>query len=394
MNESVRKALKAQTEARAELNALPEDASEEVRQKAIKKLEEADQALLAAIEEPAPEPPEELRHRIELRRYLGAYAEGRGLDGAEAELNQELQLNTDTMVPLAALDPGEREEDRADANPPAAVDAAHIQNAIVRRVFADTMVGFLGVPSPAVGAGVSVYPVLGSAAAAKMKAANADTDAAAYTLATETIKPTRGSARFLLNMEVQATMSGSLEGALRDDLRMQIGILRDTQVLTGDGAGANISGITKLLDQPAAVSAAATAEDYRQLVIGSLDNQYFRRESDVRVLLRLNSYKAGRSLYQDADKTIDAITAMRNLGASAAATTLLAADGTNPKADHCIVTARPADAVAPVWDALTVIRDPYTLAGKGQTALTVHTLFGFAFLRKDGWKQHQLQVRG
>ena len=42
--------------------------------------------------------------------------------------------------------------------------------------------------------------------------------------------------------------------------------------------------------------------------------------------------------------------------------------------------------MVPVWQGITMIRDPYTDAGKAQVVLTAHMLFDFVFRRKDGWK--------
>ena len=394
MNPEVRAAMVAQIEARAALNGLPEDAKAEKRTECQKALEAADNALKKLLEA-TPEPaPRELAQRVELRNYLSRFAEGKAVEGAEAELNQGLKLNGETHVPLAALDPGP--EARADAEPPtgtSAPDTQYTTGAIVRRVFARTNVGFLGVPSPSVGLGVALYPILASTATAAMKAANAGQDAGAYTLSTKLIKPSRATARFLFNMENDALIGPQLEAALRDDLRGQIGALRDAQILGGNGTAPNLNGVVTQLTAATAATAAATAESFRDIVLDSLDNVFVQSEGDVRVLLRLQSYRAGRKLYMDTTKTIDAIQALRNLGASVASTTLLAAESGEAKNDMAVSTGNPAGAVAPVWNALTVIRDPYTNASKAQTALTVHALFGFDFLRTDGWKMHSLQVR-
>ena len=38
-----------------------------------------------------------------------------------------------------------------------------------------------------------------------------------------------------------------------------------------------------------------------------------------------------------------------------------------------------------------MIRDPYSGAAKGETALTAHMLGNFAFIRKEHWKQEQFR---
>lgn len=394
MNEELKKALKAQVEARQALNALPDDAAEEDRAAKVKALEDADKAVLKALEtEPEPAP-RQLAQRVELRNYIAPFIEGRQITGAEAELNQGLGLDTDSQVPFEALDPGESEErqaeHRADAEPPALTGINYTTAAVLRRVFARTDSAFLGVMMPSVPAGTAVYPVMTSGGTAGMMAANQARDAGAYALSTVNLNPKRATARYLLNLENQAEIGAELEGVLREDLREQLGQLVDDQVIAGDGQGNNLSGILAGLDDPAADGDLITAAILRNLVIDAVDNRWVPDEGSVRFLMGIPAYKLGRKVFHGTDAVIDGIEAMRNLGAMVRSSTRIPQK--SAKVQYGIRTARPDGFVAPVWQGVTLIRDPYTAAAAGQVALTAHMLFSAGFKRKDGWAQVPLKI--
>ena len=400
MNQRLRAAIKAQIEARQALNGLADDAPEGERAKLVAALADADKEALAALEASEPEPlPRDLHGRIELRNYLGAYLGGNRLSGAEAETNQGLGLDDSTQVPWEAFDPGP--ETRADADPPALSNFNYTTAAVLRRVFERTDIGFLGVPMPSVGAGTALYPVFASSAAGAMYAANAAAEAQAYSLSSVTIRPTRATTRFLLNLENQAAIGAEVEGVLRDDMREQLAQLVNAQIIGGDGTGNNLSGILKTLTTPDDPGAVLTAADMKAIPVNAIDSQYVGSESDVRALIGLRAWKKARSVYlETAEFMTDGIAALTGTGGRVRASVHI--DGKRTPADtskketgyvdYGIVTGQPMGAVAPVWQGVTIIRDPYSGAAKGQVALTAHTLFGFKFKRQNGWSQVGLKV--
>lgn len=390
MDKELRDALKAQVEARTALNNLPDDATDEKKTEARKALEAADRAVLKAIEaaeEREAEPvPRDLAQRVELRNYVGRYAQGRPVEGREAELNQGLGLDSETQVPWAALDPGPpATEERADADPPSLSAINYTTAAIMRRVFERTDLGFLGVMMPSVAAGTAVYPVMTNGGAASMRAANQAVDAGSYALTTVNVNPKRASTRYLLNVENQAEVGEELEGVLRADLREQLGQILDQQALNGDAQGANIGGILQALTTPDDPDSVATAISLRSGIIDAVDNKWVRSESSVRLLMAISAYRFARKVWQDTDQTIDGIEAMTRLGASVQSSTRIPQKSASIQ--YGIRTARPDGFVVPVWQGVTIIRDPYTKAAAGQVALTAHMLFGAAFKRSDGWAQ-------
>jgi len=358
----------------------------------VKRMREADKALLQALKEPAKPAPKELTGRIELRNYLTAYSNGNRLRGAEAELNKELSLSDDTQVPWEALLPL---EERTDAATNITQNTfAKNQQAILPRIFEQTDANWLGISMPSVRSGTLVYPVMTAGTSASAKSANASVDAIAATFSAVTINPTRIAARYLFNLEGVAELGSVLEPTLRRDLRLAMGDQLDEQIINGSGTAPNVSGILHALTNAATPSEVATWATYRNLPIDAIDGKMARSESGIRFLLGNATYKHARKTYAEASETtpenIDAIEAMRALGSRIRASAKLPAASSNVQ--QAVQVLEPSAAVAPVWQGLTIIRDPYTHSSSAQVAMTAHMLFGFAFKRKDGWKELRFKL--
>jgi len=406
MNEELRAALLAQVEARQALNALADDASTEDRQAAVGKLNDADQKVAELLSATPAAAPAELRDRISLVRYLQAAAEERVADGVEGELRAELKLG-ERAIPLEAMLP--TAEERADvASPQTGAGAALPPGTInlstgpmLTRVFTATDTAFLRVAMPMVPAGERRYPVMVGGTTAAMAARGAGPDAAAAKFNVVDANPHRLTGRYVLDLEGVAEMGGLLESTLRADLRMEMGFQLDSQILLGDGTGNNVSGILASLDDtpwPAIGSgkkdpAQLTWENAREMLYDNLDGKFARTESDIRLLVGDSTYQRLRSVYRNGAtaSNVDGIDALMALGASVRRSFLIPAqsaylDGATKREQHVVWSAEPAAAVAPVWQGITMIRDPYTNARAAQVVLTAHMLFDFVFRRKDGWK--------
>lgn len=406
MTPEIRAALVAQVEARQALNALPDDTEDEKRAAAVAELNKADQSLVELLGKEPAEAPVELRDRISLGRYLQGIAKQSTLDGAEGELRAELKLS-DQAIPLEALLP--TPEERADAISPqnAAGDALPSgtinlsTGPLLTRVFTATDTAFLGVAMPTVPAGERRYPVMTAGTSASMQARGSSPDAGAAKFTVVDANPHRLTGRYVLDLEGVAEMGGLLESTLRSDLRMEMGWQLDNQVLNGDGSGNNVSGIlASLTDTPwPALAGAAkdpaqlTWESGRQMVYQNLDGKFARMESDIRLLVGDSTYDRLRSVYRNGAtaSNVDGLDAIRALGARVRRSFMIPAEtaylaSATKREQHVVWAAEAGAAVAPVWQGITMIRDPYTEAGKAQIVLTAHMLFDFVFRRKDGWK--------
>ena len=420
MNPEIRAAFLAQIEARNALNGLDETATAETRQAAIDALAAADQDLKDAIEA-LPENIEQrerqpLADRVSLSRYMLGVLEQRGVDGAEAELRSELKLS-DQAIPWEAL--AAPAEERADAvspqnkaGQPLPYGTINVTTAgILSRVFTRTDTGFLGVSMPGVAAGQRRFPVMVDGTAASMQGRGDEPDAGAAKFDVVDATPHRLTGRYVLDIEGLAEMGQALEGQLRADLRTEMGYQMDRQILLGDGTGANVTGLLTALDlvlpPGAAFGSGATANDvsaqiswaaWKKIATNGLDGKYAVMESDIRLLIGQDSYVLGREQYRSDDvESPDALATLGMLGtavrqsfqipASAVATIEPKSANSTKKVQNAIFNSEPGAAVAPIWQGLTMIRDPYTEAGKGQVIMTAHMMFDFIMRRKDGWKR-------
>lgn len=423
MNPKLLAALREQTEARQAYNALTEEAAEADVAAADARVAAADQAIIEALELPANAPPE-LRDRISLGRYLHAFAEDRIADGAEAELRQELKLS-DQAVPLEAMLP--LPEDRADNISPQGTDGNALSigavnqtsGPLLTRVFTATDTAFLGVAMPTVPAGERVYPVMTDGTSPGMVArGSAGADAGAAKFAVVNASPHRLTGRYVFDLEGVATLGGLLESTLRADLRAAMGFALDAQVLAGSNAGGQVQGLLGQLDLTlppgSAFGTAALANDVsavmawltaKAMVTGTPDGKYARTEAGLRILVGSDTYSLLRSVYRGSEnqgEDLDGIAMIANLGArlsrsfqipaSATATISPKASASTKKVQSLIVNMEPGAAVAPVWQGITMIRDPYSEASKAQVVLTAHMLFDFVMRRKDGWKRYAVRT--
>ena len=384
MQAELRKTMIEQLETRRRLLADEDSLDPKVREVIA-----ADEKLISYLKNYKDEeaPPQDLMERVELRNYLNAYSQGLQIDGAEREMNQGLGLDNVSHVPWQAIAPLEKRTD--DATAITIGDWGKNIQAILPRIFEKTDAGFLGITTPAVPAGTTVYPVMTGGTSATMKAANDAVEADVATFTHESVTPTRLSARYLFNLEGLAAMGNLLETTLRADLRQVMGDQFDQQIINGNGTSPNVSGVFNALAAPAAPGAEATWLDYRALATNQLDGKMANTEASVRVLLGLATWKHARTKF-NTQQTQDGIQGYQALGGTIQNSARIPVVAS--KRQQGILTFEPSAGVAPVWQGVTIIRDPYTNAHKAQVALTAHMLFGFTFKRKDGWKRIQLQV--
>lgn len=413
MNKELREAMLAQIEARQQVNALAPDATEEARAAAVAALNDADQKVADLLTKETVEAPRDLREQISLGVYLRAAAEEKVLtEGPEAELRQELGLS-DSTIPIDALAPVDMPgEARADVVSPQDSKSAALPygtvnvntGPLLRRIFLRTDSAFLRVGMPMVPPGLRRYPVMTAGTSAGMVARGAQRDAGAAKFDVVDVSPQRLTARYVFDLEGQAELSG-LEAILRSDLRMAMGWQLDTEILLGDGQNNRVTGLLAQLDLTKPPGVAAGKEGVvptwplaKQMGYGALDGLHARMESDLRMLIGRETYEHLRTLYRDGgNDNSDGIDVLRMQGVPLSESfqipdpAIVTYKGENAKStkkvQSLLVNMEPAAAVAPVWQGITIIRDPYTNAGKGQVVLTANMLFGMTMRRKDGWRK-------
>ena len=387
MNELV-KLQKQLSELREEFarESTTDERRKEIRAKMVE-LEPKLRAELDKAEERESAPIDGLSDRVELRAYIDAALNNRPVAGAEAELNQERGLSLDNSIPWDALLP--TAEERADTATTVAAGAiGENQQSILARVFDDTVSAFLGLRMPSVGVGDQLYPVITAGVAGAVKEAGAAQDAEAATFTGVSVSPKRLTANYLIRVEDMARLRG-MEAALRSDLRQALGSLIDTQVIAGNGTDPNFSGVLQELTDPTAASNVITYETWAAEVAAGVDGKYANSLNQVKHVVGTKTYQKLASTFVT-NNPASALMFSETHSGGIRASNAIAAPSSNVQAG--IRTVRGSDAVAPVWQGIQLIRDPYTNATSGQVRLTAFMLANFKFLRKDAWSQISVKV--
>ena len=352
------------------------------------------------VSEPAGEPPARARleRRISLHKYMASAIAGSSLAGAEAELNKELRLDG-SWVPLHAFDePPEQVEQRADTHTGAPSDVSRSGPAIMPRIFAGSLMSSLGVAMPRVPAGERQYVVLTAGVTGAARARGARIDSVAATFTTTELKPKRLAARYTFSLESASELVG-MEQALRKDIMSAIRYKQEQDLLYGAGGANSIGGFlsaTASTGLPGAAgafdrSASAGASNFDGLVglLGAgLDGLHAERYSDLSFLLGADTatLAAGTFRQNTSDAALDYL--MSRAG-SLRVSSHIAAAASN--AQGGLLYRKRAvggmKSVMPVWNAVQLIRDPYTDSASGVVGLTVHLLFNFAIIRSAAYNR-------
>lgn len=357
-----------------------------------------------------------LQDGVELREYVGALAGGRALDGKAAELNAAIferagdgaaairaQLLAEgdggVLVPWSALAeraaplPVGREERQDAASSLPATGVQTDERDFVGRVFAGGAAAFLGTRFETVDVGESSYFVLTGGASPASVAAGAEKDAEEATLTGIAMEPHRLSAAYTMRIEDLAR-SMRYESGLRMDL---VGAAReqmDSIILNG---GTGIDGLLTagVLTDPAAANAVPTRTTAVQLVASAVDGRYARNLAECRALIGDESYRILAGLLTDASESSAADYLLARSGGLMASALLPAPDSANNLQQGVIARAGVmGKAVAAMWDmaSMTIVRDEYTRANRGEVRLQLNMLWDFRVLRADGFLRIQIKT--
>ena len=244
----------------------------------------------------------ELRGRARLSNYLLAAANGRRVDGAEAELCSAARVSG---IPLELLDvPGaERRsaggETRAVTPSPATVGVN--LDPIRPAVFAQSIAARLGVEMPRVESGTfATATITGSAVPAALDKGG-ETMATAGALTVTTAKPKRVSARLELALEdIAAIGQANFESILRQNLTLALADSLDSQMINGNGAAPNLAGFFNALDAATAPSAAIeTFDTFVAEFAGGVDGLWANMASEIGIVVGPATYRLALQTFRD-----------------------------------------------------------------------------------------------
>ena len=364
------------TEERAEIETLTSE---------YKDLEARGRAAAIAQEAEVLSPPVEDRQKAELveRASVGdvflSAVEQRSTDGATKELQDELGLMADS-IPLELL------EVRTSGVTPAPADVGASQRPIIPAVFPQAAASFMAIPQPRVPVGEAVFTVLSTSVAAGTPAEGADQDHSTAGFTASSLEPSRIQASLFFSREDRARMAGMSE-ALRENLNMALADKLDAEILVGsDGllhgtnlANHNVSAVT---DFGAYLSG---------LAYGRVDGRYAATTTDLRVLVGAGTYAHAGSVYRNNSVDRNVLDRLADITAGVRVSAHVPAVASK-KQNAVVRRGSRMDMVAPVWQGVQLIVDPYTMAKSGEIVVTAVMLYAVKILRTDGFYKQQVQV--
>ena len=329
-----------------------------------------------------------LRGRVRMGEYMRAAMEMRSAGGAEAEFNQHLGLGG-TDFPLSMLAPPEL---RATTD----TDSTTAPQRWLDRLFAGTAADRVGVTMESVAPGVASHPVTTAGAAAAQRGRGEAADDAAWTIGVTELKPTRAAVRALFTIEDAARLPG-LEDALVRDLRMAMTEGVDRTIFVGDdGATPNtgdIAGLTTAanvgevpLTQANKVKGPETLAAFTSMV----DGISAMGLGDLRTVAAIGAWRLWENTVANSAAENQTLAAfLREAGLTWGSRGSIETATTANKFAAFVGLGRGIEgaAVAAVWEAGQLIRDPYTNAAKGEVALTLCYLWNFAVVRASNFKR-------
>ncbi len=316
--------------------------------------------------------------RFEVRQVALALDEGRQLDGATAEVVEELRSHggyRGIPVPLEALETRVGETIASGTPDPIRTMP------IIDRLFAPSAAARMGAQMIQIPQGDVEYPVVTSAISAGW-AATETGDVAGPTAFAVTDRPLQPNNTFGVQMKITRKalkQSGAaLEAAVRRDMSSTILIGLDEAVFNGaDGSGEPrgvISGAAAYSITDTNIGAAPTWSVFRTAIVSFLSAFAAAGPSDAKVLIHPNTWASmdGNLITSTAVSEYDRMVAQVGAG-NVVISTFALQDAGSPASISALLTTR-AGGVSPIfvglWGAIDMIRDPFTDAQSGGLRIT------------------------
>lgn len=332
--------------------------------------------------------------KFELRQAALYLDEGRPLDGATAEVVEELRSKEGYRgipVPFEAL------ETRAGETIAGGVMDPVSTRPVIDRLFPNSVAASMGARMINIGSGQVEFPVATSAVSAGWASTETGNVASptAYQTTDRPLKP-----NYNLGVQMKLTrralkQAAGIEDAVRRDMRGAIAAEMDKAVFLGSGASGQplgvIAGQATYGIGTTAVDGAATWAAFRAAVATFLTDNAATGASAVRVLIRPEIWDAMDGTIFDAGSGITEWDRLeKHVGEVVLSSNALAEPTGTPAASKALLTTN-AGGVSPIfvatWGAVDLIRDPYSDAASGGLRLTALLTMDVTISRSE-----QLQV--
>ena len=378
-----------QSEVREKLNALlgKEERSEDETAE-LEKLTGEGQKLepeirAAIVAEPDPQEvvtatgDPEIRERLEIRAktgvadFLAAAASGREVSGAAREYADAVGCSPLGRLPLELFGNGKPETRAITVGP--AISGPTVEPA-VPFVFQRSAAESIGIQMPMHGPGSVQVPRVTTAPPADTLAKDAAAPVTAAVITLDSQSPKRISGQFEVRAEDLAVYP-ELEQVLMESIRGSLSNELDNEVFNGAAAGLN-----GLFLQATDVSKASTLETYATGIArfaALVDGSHAYSLADLRCVVGSTTYAKYMGLISDGVPLADYLeTKLGSFRVSNRMPALL------DKGQRGIVTLNggPSPIRIYVWNALEVIRDPYSGAGTGKVTLTATALVSEVYI--------------
>ena len=352
-------------EEQTEMEALTNEVSaKEPELRAALAAEENKDEVVTPTGDPEERERRELRSKTGLADFLAAAVGGREVSGAAKEYSDAIGCSPLGRLPLELFGNGDPETRAITVAP--AVDGP--VEAAVPYVFQRSAAASLGIAMPSHGAGAVQIPRVTTAPPADTLAKDATAPSTAAVIALDSQSPKRISGQFEVRAEdlavypaLEAVLGESIRGALSNEL--------DNEVFNGVAAGLN-----GLFLQAADQTKAAAVETFATGIgrfAGLVDGLHAYSLADLRCVVGSTTYANYMGLISDGVPLADYLeTKLGSFRVSNRMPALL------DKGQRGIVTLNggPSPIRIYVWNALEIIRDPFTGAGAGKVTLTATAL--------------------
>ena len=322
----------------------------------------------------------ELAMRANAGEIVDATLEHRSLNGATREIQDEFGLQGN-QIPLAMLRYGT--EHRAVTPAPSNVQAN--QQEIIPGVFPMSCAAWLGIDMPTVPVGDATFPVLTTNATAHAPAEGADANETTGSFSAEALSPGRIQASFFYSREDRARFAG-MDAALRMNLSDALSDGLDKQIISGSNG--LLTG-TNLSDND--VSAVTTYALYiSDFAYGRVDGRWANDVMDLKILFGAATYAHASTLYRGNQADQHALARLQADTGGVKVSAHVPAVASNQQ-NGVVRLGQRRDAVAPVWEGISLIPDEISKAKSGEVILTAVMLYAFKILRTGGFYKKQSQ---
>ena len=315
-----------------------------------------------------------IRAKTGVADFLRAAAGGAAVSGAAAEYCQSLGVPTTGHIPMAIFaGSAPPVEERAITVGPGVKGALQ---PIIPYLFERSAAASLGIMMPSVPAGQVQIPKITTAPPSDTVAADAAAPVTAAAVSLVNQSPVRIAGSFEVRVEDLQVMP-TLESALSEAMQGSLSNELDEQIF--NGASGELNG---LFTQATDVAAASAVETYATGIArfaSLVDGRHAYDLSDLRAVIGSKTFalyagifsgNGDVSLYDYLTRILGSIRVSDRVPAVASAAqkgiVVLSSSSTPPKIH--------------VWDAMQIVRDPYSGAGVGKIVLTATSLISPLFL--------------